>query len=123
MKKILIGLFLIISALGVADDKYDYVEDKLELKYGILSDFQQNKLKLDDIDVGIFRDKIYVKLEVESLIGDGGWKEFNKKEYDRLATEIADNTREMLGVGDPVEVTLVLDREIGEKEVLSTGIY
>ncbi len=123
MKKILIGLFLIISALGVAKDNYDYVEDKLELKYGILSDSQQNKLKLDDIDVGIFKDKIYVKLEVESLMGDGGWKKFNKKEYDKLATEIADNTREMLGVGYPVEVTLVLDREIGEKEVLSTGIY
>ncbi|WP_291259114.1 hypothetical protein [Fusobacterium sp.] len=123
MKKILIGLFLIISTLGVADEKYDYIEDKLEQKYKILTDSQQNKLKLDDIDVGVFKDKVYIKLEMESIVGDAGWKEFNKKEYDRLATEIADNTREMLGVGDPVEVTLVLDREIGEKEVLSTEIY
>lgn len=123
MKKFVIGLFLIISTLVVAKDSYDYIEDKLELKYKVLSDSKQNNLKIDDVEIGVLRDKIYVELEVESLIGDGGWKNFNKKDYNRLAKEIADNVRNMLGMGDRVEITLVLDKEIGGKELLSTGIY
>lgn len=123
MKKILVGLFLVVSILSVADDKYDYVENKLELKYGVLKDGYKNTLNIDDFDVMVFNGNINVNMEIEAFSGDGGWEKFNKSSYDEIAKEIADDVRKMLNTTDKVEVTLVVDREVGKKELLSSEIY
>lgn len=123
MKKFITGLFLIISTIAIAKNDYDYVENKLELKYKVLTDSKQNNLKIDDVEIDIFNGKIYAELEVESLVSDGGWNNFNKKDYERLAKEIADDIRMMIETKDSVEIALVLDKEIGGKELLTTGMY
>ena len=46
MKKLIMGLFLTLSIMAVAGEKYDYVEDRLELKYTTLTDSKKNSLKI-----------------------------------------------------------------------------
>ena len=105
MKKLLIISLFIISALSFADNNpYDYVEDKLQLKYVELTD-GKNKLDIDDIDV------------------DGGWSKFDKASYDKIATQIADDIRKMTNTSDKIEITLVLEREIGKDMLLHEGEY
>ena len=60
MKKLIMGLFLTLSIMAVAGEKYDYVEDRLELKYTTLTDSKKNSLKIDDIDMGVFNKVHYV---------------------------------------------------------------
>lgn len=123
MKKLLIISLFIISALSFADNNpYDYVEDKLQLKYVELTD-GKNKLDIDDIDVGSFNNKIYVNMEVEAFSGDGGWSKFDKVAYDKIATQIADDIRKMTNTSDKIEITLVLEREIGKDMLLHEGEY
>ncbi len=123
MKKLLMGLFLVTSIMAVADDKYDYVEDKLELKYSVLTDNRKNTLDVDGIDMGVFNGQPFVNIEIESFSGDGGWGKFDKGSYDKLAREIADDVREMLNTNEKVEITLVLEREIGKDMMLHNGKY
>ena len=121
MKKILITSLFILSTLSFADNNsFDYVEDKLQLKYVELND-GKNKLNIDDIDVGSFNNKIYINMEVEAFSGDGGWSKFNKEAYDRIATQIADDIRKMTNTNEKVEVTLILEREIGKDMLLHDG--
>ena len=123
MKKLLIISLFIISALSFADNNpYDYVEDKLQLKYVELTD-GKNKLDIDDIDVGSFNNKIYVNMEVEAFSGDGCWSKFDKASYDKIATQIADDIRKMTNTSDKIEITLVLEREIGKDMLLHEGEY
>lgn len=123
MKKLLIISLFIISALSFADNNpYDYVEDKLQLKYVELTD-GKNKLNIDDIDVDSFNNKIYVNMEVEAFSGDGGWSKFDKTAYDKIATQIADDIRKMTNTSDKIEITLVLEREIGKDMLLHEGEY
>ena len=123
MKKILITSLFILSTLSFADNNsFDYVEDKLQLKYVELND-GKNKLNIDDIDVGSFNNKIYINMEVEAFSGDGGWSKFNKEAYDRIATQIADDIRKMTNTNEKVEVTLILEREIGKDMLLHEGEY
>ncbi len=123
MKKLIMGLFLTLSIMAVAGEKYDYVEDRLELKYTTLTDSKKNSLKIDDIDMGEFNNHIYVNKEVEAFSGDGGWGKFDKTSYDEIAKTIADDVRKMLNVNDKVEITLLLEREIGKDMMLHNGLY
>lgn len=123
MKKLIMGLFLTLSIMAVAGEKYDYVEDRLELKYTTLTDSKKNSLKIDDIDMRVFNNHIYVNLEVEAFSGDGGWGKFDKTSYDEIAKTIADDVRKMLNVNDKVEITLLLEREIGKDMMLHNGLY
>lgn len=123
MKKLIMGLFLTLSIMAVAGEKYDYVEDRLELKYTTLTDSKKNSLKIDDIDTGVFNNHIYVNMEVEAFSGDGGWGKFDKTSYDEIAKTIADDVRKMLNVNDKVEITLLLEREIGKDMMLHNGLY
>lgn len=123
MKKILMGLFLTTSLLAMAGDTYDYVEDKLELKYGVLTDSKKNTLDVDGIDVGVFNNHVYVNLEIESFSGDGGWGKFDKASYDQIAKQIADDVRGMLNTKEPVEITLILEKEIGKDMMLHNANY
>ena len=109
--------------MAVAGEKYDYVEDRLELKYTTLTDSKKNSLKIDDIDMRVFNNHIYVNMEVEAFSGDGGWGKFDKTSYDEIAKTIADDVRKMLNVNDKVEITLLLEREIGKDMMLHNGLY
>ena len=123
MKKLIIGLLLTLSVMAVADGRYDYVEDKLQLKYRTLTDSKKNTLEIDDIDMGVFNNHIYVNMEIESFAGDGGWGKFDKVSYDNIAKTIADEVRSMLNSNEEVEITLVLEKEIGRDMMLHTRNY
>ncbi|NME35339.1 MULTISPECIES: hypothetical protein [Fusobacterium] len=118
MKKLLLGIFLSLTMVSFADDMYDYVEDKLELKYQELVDKKNNKLEIEDFEVGNFGKKIYVKMEMETFTGDGGWEKFDKKSYEKIAQNIADDIREMLDINNKVEVNLILEKDLEDKDVL-----
>lgn len=123
MRKFLIISLLSLSALAYAgNDKFDYVEDKLQLKYVELND-GKTTLNIDDIDVGSFNNKIYVNMEVEAFSGDGGWSKFDKETYNKIATSIADEIRKMTDTTDKIEITLILEREIGKDMLLHEGDY
>ena len=73
--------------------------------------------------MGVFNNHIYVNMEVEAFSGDGGWGKFDKTSYDEIAKTIADDVRKMLNVNDKVEITLLLEREIGKDMMLHNGLY
>ena len=124
MKKLLIGLFLTTSLLSFAkDDKFDYLEDKLELKYQELVDSKNNKLKVDGIDVKSFNGNTYIDIEIETFSGDGGWNKFDKNSYDKIAKEIANEVRQLLNNNEKVEINLILERDIGKDMLLNSNLY
>lgn len=124
MKKLLIGLFLTTSLFSFAnDDAFDYVEDKLELKYQELVDNKNNRLTIDDIDVKTFNGKIYVNIEAEAFSGDGGWSKFDKNSYNKIAKNIADEIRQMTNSNDKIEINLILEREIGKDMLLDSNLF
>lgn len=124
MKKTIIGLFLLVSVLGYAgNDRFKFVEKKIELKYQQLKDNHNNKLVIDDVDVHVYNDTVYVTIEIESFLGDGEWKKFDKASYDRIAKSIANDVRNLIGTNQKVEITLILDKEFGKDEMLHSAIY
>lgn len=122
MKKLMAGVFFTFSLMAMAGD-YDYIEDRIELKYSILKDSKNNILKIDDVDVEIFNNKIFLNMEIEAIAGDGGWKKFDKSSYDKLAKQIAQDIREMLNTDEKVEITLILDKEVGKDTILENNVY
>lgn len=122
MKKLIAGMFFTISIIAMAGD-YDYIEDRLELKYSTLKDNKNNILKIDDMEVGVFGNKIFVNMEIETFSDDGGWKKFDKSSYDKLAKEIANEVRSFLNTDKQIEISLILDKEVGKDTLLHNGNY
>lgn len=122
MKKLIAGMFFTISIIAMAGD-YDYIEDRLELKYSILKDNKNNILKIDDMEVGVFGNKIFVNMEIETFSDDGGWKKFDKSSYDKIAKEIANEVRSFLNTDKQIEISLILDKEVGKDTLLHNGNY
>ena len=54
MKKLIMGLFLTLSIMAVAGEKYDYVEDRLELKYTTLTDSKKKVISTLSLTFNIF---------------------------------------------------------------------
>lgn len=122
MKKLIVGIFFTISIIAMAGD-YDYIEDRLELKYSTLKDNKNNILKIDDMEVGVFGNKIFVNMEIETFSDDGGWKKFDKSSYDKIAKEIANEVRSFLNTDKQIEISLILDKEVGKDTLLHNGKY
>lgn len=122
MKKLIAGMFFTISIIAMAGD-YDYIEDRLELKYSTLKDNKNNILKIDDMEVGVFGNKIFVNMEIETFSDDGGWKKFDKSSYDKIAKEIANEVRSFLNTDKQIEISLILDKKVGKDTLLHNGNY
>lgn len=122
MKKLIVGIFFTISIIAMAGD-YDYIEDRLELKYSTLKDNKNNILKIDDMEVGVFGNKIFVNMEIETFSDDGGWKKFDKSSYDKIAKEIANEVRSFLNTDKQIEISLILDKKVGKDTLLHNGKY
>lgn len=124
MKKQLIGLMLIMSSFTFAngDKTLDLLEEKIELKHSFITD-GTHKLKIEDIDIGVVNGTPFVVIETESLFTDRAWKEFNKKAYNDVAKDIADEIRAALDTKSEVNISLILDREFGKDMVLSEAQY
>jgi len=124
MKKQLIGLMLIMSSFAFAngDKTLDLLEEKIELKHSYITD-GTHKLKIEDIDIGVVNGIPFVVIETDSLFTDRAWKEFNKKAYNDVAKDIADEIRAALDTKSEVNISLILDREFGKDMVLSEAQY
>ncbi len=124
MKKQLIGLMLIMSSFAFAngDKTLDLLEEKIELKHSFITD-GTHKLKIEDIDIGVVNGIPFVVIETDSLFTDRAWKEFNKKAYNDVAKDIADEIRAALDTKSEVNISLILDREFGKDMVLSEAQY
>ena len=124
MKKQLIGLVLIMSSFAFAngDKTLDLLEEKIELKHSFITD-GTHKLKIEDIDIGVVNGIPFVVIETDSLFTDRAWKEFNKKAYNDVAKDIADEIRAALDTKSEVNISLILDREFGKDMVLSEAQY
>lgn len=124
MKKQLIGLMLVMSSFAFAggDNTFDLLEEKMELKHSYITD-GTHKLKIDDIDIGVVNGTPFVVIETDSFFTDRAWKEFNKKAYNDVAKDIADEIRAALNTDAEVNISLILDKEFGKDKVLSEAQY
>lgn len=120
--KIVILLMLIISAFSFADEKFTLFEENMELDHKYITD-GTHKLKITDIDIGITDGVPFVILKTESTFNERDWKKFDKKIYNQIAGEVADEVREYLNTDVDVNVILILDKELGEDKVLSEAQY
>ncbi|WP_373076784.1 hypothetical protein [Fusobacterium varium] len=124
MKRQLIGLMLIMSSFAFAggDKTLDLLEEKIELKHSFITD-GIHKLKIEDIDIGVVNGIPFVVIETDSLFTDRAWKDFDKKAYNDVAKDIADEIRAALDTKSEVNISLILDREFGKDMVLSEAQY
>ena len=124
MKRQLIGLMLIMSSFAFAggDKTFDLLEDQIELKHSYITD-GTHKLKIEDIDIGVVNGIPFVVIETDSLFTDRVWKDFDKKAYNDVAKDIADEIRAALDTKSEVNISLILDREFGKDMVLSEAQY
>lgn len=124
MKKLLLGIFLAISMMSFSDDMYDYIEDKLELKYQEIIDSKNNKLVIDGIDVGRVEERFYLNIEIESYVGNGNWDKFDKNDYNKIVNQMANEIRNYLEVNDNVEVNLIFENKLSdEKKLLDSRVF
>lgn len=123
MKKILIGLFLLLPFILISGGPYDHVKEKLELKYSVLTDCKINSLNIDNIDIVKLNNRIYLNMKIESSSGEESWKDFNKTSYDKIAKDIADEVREVLDIKYLIEITLILEKEVGKNKILYSKNY
>lgn len=123
MKKILLGL-LVLSSLTFAkkDGIISKIEKKLEAKHAYITD-GKNKIEVDDIDLALLNNKPFVIIEVETLFGEGGWKNFNQIEINNFVNTIANDVRTSLNTDEKVNVSIILDPKIGDKKLLLEGNY
>ena len=124
MKRQLIGLMLIMSSFAFAggDKTLDLLEEKIELKHSFITD-GTHKLKIEDIDIGVVNGIPFVVIETDSLFTDRAWKDFDKKAYNDVAKDIADEIRAALDTKSEVNISLILDKEFGKDKVLSEAQY
>ncbi|MCI6152117.1 MAG: hypothetical protein MR673_03195 [Fusobacterium perfoetens] len=124
MKKLLLGIFLAISMMSFSDDMYDYIEDKLELKYQEIIDSKNNKLVIDGIDVGRVGERFYLNIEIESYVGNGNWDKFDKNDYNKIVNQMANEIRNYLEINDNVEVNLIFENKLSdEKKLLDSRVF
>ncbi|MGL4801399.1 hypothetical protein [Cetobacterium sp.] len=123
MKKILLG-FLVLSSLTFAknDEIISKIEKKLETKHAYITD-GKNKIEVDDIDLALLNNKPFVFIEVETLFGEGAWKDFNQTEINNFVKAIADDVRTSLNINEKVNISIILDPKIGDKKLLLEGTY
>lgn len=126
MKKILMGLFLILSVGVMADydDRFEGQEEMIEqnLKFNkrnLIDEKNQVALKNIDYEVDIYNNNVIVNLEMETLSSLGDWKIFDKELFDKKMDGIAKEIKSTLkNQNIPINVSFEIDKEIGESELV-----
>ena len=99
------------------------MEEKKEKALLVGLNITSTARKIDDIDIGVINGTPFVVIETDSLFTDKAWEEFNKKAYNDVAKDIADEIRAALDTKAEVNITLILDKEFGKDKVLSEAQY
>ena len=125
MKKLLLGLMLLLSVGAFADHHtdgpYEYQEEMLENNFEINKKvLTDGKVDLGDIDydLDIYDDGVMVKLDIEPTFGKSdSWENFNKETFDKLMAEMVAEIRNELGKKDiPVTVSVELEKRMSDSE-------
>ena len=110
------------EALRALEGRKPLIEEMIqgeELTVGVLNGEGLGVLRI------IPKNKFY---DYESKYAAGGSiheypAKIDKAAYDKIATQIADDIRKMTNTSDKIEITLVLEREIGKDMLLHEGEY
>ncbi len=123
MKKIILGLILVLSVGALADDgPFENQEEMLEKRFEMTqNELTDGKIKLGEVDyeIDIYENNILVQLEIEPFSGDGNWSEFNKKTFDELMQNMADEIRNSIGNSTiPVNISVEIERRFKKDEMV-----
>lgn len=117
MKKVLLGLMLVLSAAsfaGMNDVKENNLEMGISKNYNVIKDGAK-EIAIKDVDVDIDRDR--TKIEIELYDGTGDISSLVLENYSK---EIADFARKDLGNKNQVLVEIEIDRDgiLGDKRLI-----
>lgn len=122
MKKLLLGLTLVVSLTAFANSKEDRIEHDLMNKYPTITD-GATAIKIHEYDVDIDHDKIKVKIELK---GDQYKDEFlkvDKAKFEAIAAEMAKYAQTESDKKLPVIVEVELDRDLLPDETLYKNTF
>jgi hemerythrin superfamily protein len=123
MKKLLLGLTLLMSVTALADGPYEAQEEilerKFEMNHKVLTDGKE-KLENVEYDLDIYENNVLVTLEVDTKIGKGdAWEKFDKAKFDQLMEELVKEIRTDLNKDNiPVNISVELDRNFSDEEMV-----
>jgi hypothetical protein len=121
MKKLLLGLMLLLSVGVFADGQFEYQEEMLENNFDINKKvLTDGNIKLGNIeyDLDIFKDGVMMKLDIEPSFGKGdSWEKFNKETFDKLMEEIVAEIRtELDNKTIPVTVSVEIEKKMSDSD-------
>lgn len=121
MKKILLGLTILLSIGLYANDIEDSVENNLLIKYPTLNSGLE-KVNIHEYDVDIKKDKIKLKIELK---GKNVKKDYEKLSKDDVVREVEEIVKYIKGEAKsnlPVKVKIEIDNEVLPDEVVYRNI-
>lgn len=117
MRKILLGLTILLSIGLYANDIEDSVENNLLIKYPTLNSGLE-KVNIHEYDVDIKKDKIKLKIELK---GKNVKKDYEKLSKDDVVREVEEIVKYIKGEAKsnlPVKVKIEIDNEVLPDEVV-----
>lgn len=121
MRKILLGLTILLSIGLYANDIEDSVENNLLIKYPTLNSGLE-KVNIHEYDVDIKKDKIKLKIELK---GKNVKKDYEKLSKDDVVREVEEIVKYIKGEAKsnlPVKVKIEIDNEVLPDEVVYRNI-
>jgi phenylacetate-coenzyme A ligase PaaK-like adenylate-forming protein len=111
MKKLLIGLFAVLSLTALASDLEDKVERDLYAKTPAITDGTIS-VPVHEYDVDLKKDKIKVEVELKGDKSKAEFEKMDKAKVEEYAASLAKYVQEELKSTLPVQVKIELDRDI-----------
>ncbi|WP_448821793.1 hypothetical protein [Cetobacterium sp.] len=122
MKKLLLGLTVLLSLTAFANSKEDMIETGLMNKFPTLTD-GQTTINIHEYDVDLDHHKIKLKVELKGDATKNEYDKLDKAKLELLASEMAKYTQTESGKTLPVYLEIELDKDMLPDEILYKNTF
>ncbi|MGL4653926.1 MAG: hypothetical protein ACRCZH_07325 [Cetobacterium sp.] len=122
MKKIVLGLTLLLSLTSLANSKEDMIEMGLMSRFPILTD-DTTTINIYEFDVDLDHEKIEIKLELKGVGRKEEFEKIDKVKLEALMSDIAKYAQNESGKTLPVHLEIEVDRDMIPDETLYKNIF
>ncbi|MGL4357338.1 hypothetical protein [Cetobacterium sp.] len=122
MKKIVLGLTLLLSLTSFANSKEDMIEVGLMSRFPILTD-DVTTVNVHEFDVDLDHEKIEIKLELKGVGRKEEFEKIDKSKLETLMADMAKYAQNESGKNLPVHIEVEVDRDMIPDETLYKNIF
>ncbi|MGL5176217.1 MAG: hypothetical protein ACRC7F_07655 [Cetobacterium sp.] len=117
MKKIVLGLTILLSLTSLANSKEDMIEMGLMSRFPILTD-DTTTVNVHEFDVDLDHEKIEIKLELKGVGRKEEFEKIDKTKLEAIMSDMAKYAQNESGKNLPVHIEVEVDRDMIPDETL-----